>query len=130
MNPKEDFIPYEQAMQMHDLGYDDNAYYYYHLCNTPELKDIYMADWFLHTALAFNSGCPTIPAPLYQEAFRWFRQKHHLTSVINCPTEYTAFWMINDYDNHAAKYSCVHNSYENAQQSSLKTMIEIVQHRK
>jgi hypothetical protein len=60
-----EFIPYEQALELKELGFDEYVLEYY---NT-ETKD------FCHVM-------KEIKAPLFQQAFRWFREKCSLHGEI------------------------------------------------
>jgi len=76
-----EFIPYQQALALKELGFDEpcigfysinNEYFkdgYFHMSTeNPFSKDIEPMNQLLHCVLA----------PLYQQAFRWFREKHRL----------------------------------------------------
>jgi len=65
-----EFVPEEQALALKELGFDEPCFGYYNI--DPQLKNP-----------AFNMVKPfehiwCLPAPLYQQAFRWFREKHGL----------------------------------------------------
>jgi hypothetical protein len=67
---KKDFIPYEQALALKGLGFGEPCY-----------------GWFDTGYLRFGcyesehvTGLGDLPAPLYQQAFRWFREKYRLNS--------------------------------------------------
>jgi hypothetical protein len=70
-----DFIPYEQALALKELGFDEPCFGYYSIdslnLKTPtfNLEKPFEYEWCL-------------PAPLYQQAFRWFREKHGLRHFI------------------------------------------------
>ena len=68
----QEFVPYEQALALKELGFDEPCFGYYNI------------DPYLETP-AFNMVKPfehewCLPAPLYQQAFRWFRKKYKLNS--------------------------------------------------
>ena len=72
---KNEFIPYEQAIALKELGFDEPCFGYYSI-DSLNLK-----------APTFNMGKPfeyewCLPAPLYQQAFRWFREKYGLRHFI------------------------------------------------
>jgi hypothetical protein len=58
-------------------------------------------------------------APLWQQSFRWFRDKHNLNGYCYIPNE-TGYWAYSL--ENKAKYS----TYEEAQLECLKKLIEIV----
>jgi|688.fasta_scaffold171914_3 hypothetical protein len=70
-----DFVPYEQALALKELGFDEpclGKFYYNHL----EIGGNWRNDDFKEDPDIF------ISAPLYQQAFRWFREKHKINSQI------------------------------------------------
>jgi hypothetical protein len=62
---KNEFIPYEQALALKELGFDEPCFAAY-------IK----AGRFLDISEYVNHGDYRILAPLYQQAFRWFREKY------------------------------------------------------
>ena len=121
-----EFIPYEQALALKELGFDEPCFGYY-LANT----------LFISNDIVYNStNIPVIKAPLYQQAFRWFREKHGICSWIErLYTEYSvAYYKTNEeYKKDAS--SKMHNliislkeysTYEEAELACLKKLIEIV----
>jgi hypothetical protein len=77
---KNEFIPYEQALALKKLGFDEPCFGgYYSNQDNVNL-------WFFKEAKnsdrdeRVREGFAT--APLYQQAFRWFREKHGLRHFI------------------------------------------------
>ena len=70
---KQEFITYEQALALKELGFDEPCFGFYY----PNGKFIQ-----IHTIGFPNDKKDCILAPLYQQAFRWFREKHNLYSEI------------------------------------------------
>jgi hypothetical protein len=68
---KNEFIPYEQALALKNLGFME-----------PCLAAYLKAGRFLDISEYVNHGDYRILAPLYQQAFRWFREKHGLRHFI------------------------------------------------
>jgi len=69
---KNEFIPYEQALALKELGFGEPCF-----------------GWFDTGYLrvgCFESehvqGLGDLPAPLYQQAFRWFREKYNIDSWV------------------------------------------------
>ena len=60
-----DFCIYEQALALKELGFDEPCLMYYDY------------SWTL-----VESGVYECKAPLYQQAFRWFREKHNLCGEV------------------------------------------------
>jgi len=68
-----EFIPYTEALALKELGFDEKC-----LANYLYTKKLDISFW--------RHGMDT-PAPLYQQAFRWFREKYgllnHITTHLN-----------------------------------------------
>jgi hypothetical protein len=80
---RNEFIPYEQALELKELGFDEpcfGKFYYNHL----EIGGNWSNDDFKEDPDIF------ISAPLYQQVFKWFCKKHNLYAVI-MPT-ITMYW--------------------------------------
>jgi len=110
-----EFIPYEEALALKELGFDEPCYGFY-----DEMNDNRVVGGLSD---ALNS------APLYQQAFRWFREKYELVSEIQAPdgkkgkwnpTIHKAYGFGNYYDNNGFK------TYEEAEIACLRKLIEIV----
>jgi hypothetical protein len=66
---KNEFIPYQQALELKELGFGEpclGKFYYNHL----EIGGNWCNDDFKEDPDIF------ISAPLYQQVFRWFREKY------------------------------------------------------
>lgn len=67
-----EFVPYELALELKQLGFDEPCLGYY-IANT----------LFISNDNVYNStDIPVIKAPLYSQAFRFFRDEHSLESFI------------------------------------------------
>lgn len=117
---KNEFIPYEQAIALKELGFDE-----------PCLAVYLTAGRFLYISEYVNRGDYRILAPLYQQAFRWFRQKHNiLATVYSNASGYLYEWSDNvggthrgwsDYE--GPNDSGVWNTYEEAELACLNRLI-------
>ena len=68
------FIPYEQALELKDLGFDEPCLGMYRKKNRMYL---------LQEPKRVNSEKESvISAPLFQEVFKWFRETHGLESFV------------------------------------------------
>ena len=72
---EKEFIPYEQALALKELGFDEPCLGYY----TGDKMHFVLRPLMLR-ANELESHVAT--APLYQQAFRWFREKHGLIGWI------------------------------------------------
>ena len=117
---KKEFVPYEQALLLKELGFDEpclGAYY------QKELRIVHLES--KPTQLDY-----IILAPLYQQVFRWFREKHNLKSCIMFRTnmednkEYYD-WLIKGQEVVYRHF----NTYEEAELACLKKLIEITKNK-
>jgi hypothetical protein len=67
-----EFIPYEQAVALKELGFNEPCFAVYSEYDKTKVYD----QSFIKEGLK-------IPAPLYQQAFRWFREKHNLIGLVD-----------------------------------------------
>jgi len=122
---EKEFIPYEQAFALKELGFDEPCLGYYtgdkmHLVIRPLMLRANELESYVATA------------PLYQQAFRWFREKYSLYSHVR---ESLAFdntlefvTQINgSYVNHGIEDKPINRfeTYEEAELECLKKLIEI-----
>lgn len=69
---KNEFAPYEPSLELKELGFDEPCFGWY----DSEYQDIINYDRTTNSCGWLNgSHCS---APLYQQAFRWFREKYDL----------------------------------------------------
>jgi hypothetical protein len=123
-NMKNEFVIYEQALALKELGFDEPCLAFY----SPK-EELYPVFQEPSKGPYFNNGnfIETLRAPLYQQAFRWFREKHNLVfnfisyNIVK-PGEY--HWSITWNDE--AKASGIVKTYEEAEQACLSKLIEIV----
>ncbi len=123
------FVPYEIALDLKELGFDEPCFGYY-------LNREF--NFFYNTIISerinsktkdiFNSD--VIVAPLYQQAFRWFRKEHEYIVPIE------EKWFSNT-DSVKYQFRCPdtdklfkYNSYEDAELECLKKLIEIIKRNK
>jgi len=77
--PEKEFIPYEQALELKELGFNKECLGYYHTTLSSSDVDLIIGktpDRFYHL-IRIPEHFDTL-APLYQQAFRWFREKYDL----------------------------------------------------
>ena len=130
-----DFIPYEQALALKELGFDEPCFAVY-IDKTLIMED----DWLYSTNQDTFIESNNITAPLYQQAFRWFREKHNIQGYIYSSTvrgnvektkQFTGYiWNINGIDIPFLSTDArdeLHDTYEEAELACLKKLIEIVE---
>jgi hypothetical protein len=70
---EKDFVPYEEALVLKELGFDELCLGYYTIYSDGEVK--------LFTS---DKGFRNLEAPTFSQAFRWFRYKYWYTALILC----------------------------------------------
>lgn len=123
-----EFIPYEEALALKELEFDEE-------CIATYIKD----ELFLGvSARVLNPD--RLLAPLYQQAFRWFREEHKLLVQPNKMPRGAYFFQITpihrvyDFRGHPL-YKDVYTTgpsvtYDKAELACLKKLIEIVKQKK
>ncbi len=126
---EKEFIPYEQALALKELGFDAQCFSHYR-----DKESLIACNQGIYGISYSDIEAPTkvILAPLYQQAFRWFREKYGLYSHVR---ESLAFdktlefvTQINgSYVNHGIEDKPINRFeiYEEAELECLKKLIEI-----
>jgi hypothetical protein len=114
------FVPYKQALALKELGFNEPCLGYWNI-------DPYLPKPTFNIGKVFDhEWC--LPAPLYQQAFRWFRDKYLLDSIIQ-PTYSTKYQYrviktkVQVYGDYMGKEF---SSFEEAELECLKKLIELV----
>ncbi len=110
-----EFVPYEEALALKELGFDEPCLGWY------------ASDGSLIKDYVTNKFNEFTVAPLFQQAFRWFREKYNIKSyilpqLINEVERYT-FKLVN---NKVELKFLVYDTYEEAELVCLKKLIQIV----
>ena len=115
---EKEFIPHQQSIDLEGLGFDE-----------PSLKEN-TTFHFKNDTFIFSDG-----GILYQQAFRWFREKYDLVSWVRrrpgFVKEYS--WYVSDFNDEDPDeyYFDLHiETYEEAELECLKKLIEIVKEKK
>jgi hypothetical protein len=116
---KKEFVPYTEDLELKQLGFDEPCFGYYNMVN-------HSGKFQFDTRIWENSD-DYIDAPLYQQAFRWFREKYQLDSSIALVANGYGFYIHKNrnYTNKGESYG-MYITYEEAELACLKKLIEIV----
>ena len=125
---EKEFIPYEIALALKELGFDEPCLKGY----TEEYKMlISFSNTYTNTSV--KNTLPTKPftAPLYQQAFRWFREKYKLFTqdFIDLDNKFTKNVVKVLEDGQDFIYLDYYKTYEEAELECLKKLIEIVKNK-
>jgi hypothetical protein len=126
---EKEFIPYEQALALKELGFDEPCFGYYKPNGELDYIENHILKDFPY--LAKNSEWQDlVAAPLYQQTFRWFREKYNLDHEINKHKNFESFMC--RYGQNGL-YEIIEEgieTYEEAELECLKKLIEIVKEKK
>ena len=123
-----EFVPYEQALALKELGFDEPCFGYYHVC------DGYTKGYafcYFNEPERYESDSAVL-APTFSQAFRWFREKYGLFGAPNVISyeggRYLWFFDINSIilplgTDLGETYD--YETYEDAELECLKKLIEI-----
>jgi hypothetical protein len=122
---EKEFVPYEQALALKQLGFDEPCLMYWNDFGKTSINRFQLYN-------KIDEWCQNyIEAPLYQQAFRWFRENYNLISSID-----TIIYgcTLNEQEFH---YKIITNTgfgsygqfgtYEEAEFACLEKLIEIVE---
>jgi len=124
---EKELIPYEQALDLKELGFDEECLAFYN--STFQTPNELLYPQYGGEVGNWNVENHLISAPLYQQAFRWFREKYGITVFI----DYTyldgmqfGFKWVKLNGDFGEDWNEVLNTYEEAELACLKKLIEIV----
>jgi hypothetical protein len=130
---EKEFVSYEIALKLKELGFDEPCLtYYYEL--TSNLRTHLAIDIRNAWTYSGNKKLGFTLAPLYQQVFKWLRNKYGIDFSIN--TTYSKY-----NENTIKQYSGVidtktmytnvgfYDNYEEAQLAGLQKMIEIIKNK-
>jgi hypothetical protein len=119
-----EFIPYEESFALKELGFNEECFWWYGF--EKYLRKDRIGTSTNYSYFLESKSCS---APLYSQAFRWFREKYDLDSHISrdyslreIPKQYC--YTINTEE--GLEESKNFNTYEEAELECLKKLIEIV----
>jgi hypothetical protein len=118
---EKEFIPYEQALALKELGFDEPCFgYYIGLGDNKETP--FKLIQIQSEKEQFNWVDNVCHAPLYQQAFRWFREKYgYLPNIHDFNGNFKA--TLSGNCNWLGSWT---KTYEEAELECLKKLIEIV----
>jgi hypothetical protein len=122
---KTEFIPYEQALALKELGFDEPCLAFYNG------KFLDSTQYNFDTRLTKDIG-QCISAPTFSQAFRWFREKYDIDGLLHKTVEGSYYFWITECEyenyNHYKYYNQMvyFNTYEEAELACLIKLIKIV----
>jgi hypothetical protein len=116
------FVPYEQALALKELGFDEPCFGWY-----SNMDGNVFRQGYCETYLGIENCAK---APLYQQAFRWFREKYGLHYQIEYMDDYLQYgYVITEISINTELEEKYKFTYEEAELECLKKLIEIVKNK-
>ena len=135
-----EFIPYEEARLLKGLGFNEPCLRYYWegatelMGNNTSPKTNWELTDLSNSDLKGLEGTVFMTAPLYQQAFRWFREKFDKLHTVNVDLsdnlkDRVYIYTIEDHLGSIVDRSEEYQTYEEAELACLKKLIEIVKNK-
>jgi len=131
---EKEFVPYEEALALKDLGFEEPCFGCYseqkeliiRVADYRSFSSNTSEDTIIRDFNGYKNG--TVSAPTFSQAFRWFREEYRLDSK---PEYFLNDWycfIINDMKGTetSRRLFTEYPSYEEAELECLKKLIEIV----
>lgn len=114
---EKDFVPYELAVKLKELGFDEECFGAYHNENYLDLES---EEYDYSYA---------VKAPLFQQAFRWFREKGYRYTISFDSFMKNGMFYFEIWENGKCLFETDfdYNTYEEAELACLTKLIEIVE---
>ena len=119
-----EFIPYEQALELKELGFNEQCLKRYWFIEALEEKESIKLLQDLDCELKDKYF---VKAPLYQQAFRWFREKGIVNSIRSHNDKCHEYYLIH---NGKAFQSYHSSTYEQAELECLNHLIRLLNQKK
>jgi hypothetical protein len=136
---EKEFVTYEQSLALKELGFDEPCFGFYELGNIDIYYDTILQrqnhKFRNNTQLNFYGDLTEkISAPIFSQAFRWFREKHDLPSEVRFVAnlevyDYRITKIGIEYTNsfyEGVKPVSAFNTYEEAESACIDKLIEII----
>jgi len=135
-NMNKEFLPYKEALALKELGFDEPCFGWFRSTLIPSN----ITEYFLETEFGMNESPSdwvnsnfldkTCSAPLFQQAFRWFREKYDLRIWIESnygvlKFEYVIATTNPNFIGKQFNDFSSYKTYEEAELECLKKLIEI-----
>ena len=126
-----EFVPYEQALALKELGFDEPCFGYY-FNESKVLMVISEKDINYLTGTSGTSNTTFTSAPTYSQAFRWFREKYRLHQYIKQHCGERFYFYIEDmvhprrFDEYTVEMLRSFNESTSQEEAELKCLLELI----
>ena len=79
-----EFIPYNEALALKKLGFNTPTRDFYRITGSGPFAYVDYVDWNNDKEQKTAGDMTYVSAPLYQQAFRWFREKYKIEGEVHC----------------------------------------------
>ena len=85
---EKDFIPFQEALELKKIGFDEPCLGYYDL----DGLQVSTHHWYPENKnssfpLQHTTNNPKVSAPTFSQTFRWFRNKNYILDIVNDVTK-------------------------------------------
>lgn len=138
---EKEFVLYEEALALKELGFNEKCFGKYYYVREHEVYDPRKGEDFMfgdnNRIILRDNSCnygydaneiTVCVAPIYQQAFRWFREKHDITYSIKwkMPKDGNGY-RVKIYNGREVFNLSLYAIYEVAELACLKKLIELCQ---
>lgn len=123
-----EFVPYELAVKLKELGFDEPCLFAFDNCSTPMRCSDLRTNEQQFNGVNYNSSTYT-SQPTFSQAFRWFREKGYRFNAINDVSQVDGDYFYDVWFNGKFLFESHEssNTYEEAELACLTKLIEIVE---
>jgi hypothetical protein len=123
---KKEFVHYELAVKLKELGFDERCLFAFDNCSTPmRCTDLRTSDQKFN-GVNYNSSSYT-SQPTFSQAFRWFREKYNLYSFV---FKFDEGFGYETFKEGVTQTNESFDTYDEAELACLTKLIEIVEQQK
>lgn len=130
---REQFIPYGQVLRLKDLGFNEECLEYYSTSNHPSLQPGILIGKNPSNPLMENQMRNLInwkvKAPLWQQAFDWFRERHNLYfEIFNSPMYVQHAWKFRLYtiENNRLRNTTISENFGTYQEAKEAVLVKLI----
>ena len=120
-----EFVPYELAFKLKELGFDEPCLFAFDNCSTPMRCSDLRTNEQQFNGVNYNSSTYT-SQPTFSQAFRWFRKKYDINGYQFIYQTINSGYALQSMEEND-QTDCYFKTYEEAELACLTKLIEIVE---
>ena len=122
---EKEFVPYELAVKLKELGFDEPCLFAFDNCSTPMRCSDLRTNEQKFNGVNYNSSSYT-SQPTFSQAFRWFREKYNINGYQFIYQTMNSGYALQSMEEND-QTDCYFKTYEEAEIACLTKLIEIVE---